>query len=317
MVRVRAFAPASIGNFAAGFDLLGAALAPLGGQLLGDILELESATETHLALRGSGAAALAHETRPNLVLRSFDLYREALRERGLACGPFAFTLEKRLPVNSGLGSSGSSIAATLTALQAACGNPLRPSEVLSLAGQAEGLYGGGAHLDNVAPSLFGGLRLVVHGPAGPESRELPWVDELRLVVVHPHCDVPTALARAALPTQVSLPNAVDFAGNLAGLVHALHTRDVRLLASCLRDPLAEAARAHLVPGFRNAQVAALEEGALGCSLSGSGPSLFAVADSEGQAARVAFALQQAIEEAGLSCQGWICQLDRRGARLLE
>ena len=127
---------------------------------LGDIVELTPAREPSFQLRGPWAKALAGETRPNLVQRVVQLYLETLEDRGLAFGPFAMTLEKRLPINSGLGSSGSSIAAALTALQAACGNPLRSEEVLALAGAAEGIYGGGAHFDNVAPSLLGGLRLV-------------------------------------------------------------------------------------------------------------------------------------------------------------
>lgn len=316
MNRVRAFAPASIGNFAAGFDLLGAALAPLNGDALGDIVELIPAREPSFQLRGPWAKALAGETRPNLVQRVVQLYLETLEDRGLAFGPFAMTLEKRLPINSGLGSSGSSIAAALTALQAACGNPLRFEEVLALAGAAEGLYGGGPHFDNVAPSLLGGLRLVTQGPSGFESREMPWIESLRLVVVHPEFEVATAAARAALPGEVPLETAVDFAGNLASLLHALHTGDLRLLAASLRDPVAEAHRAELVPGFREAQAAALEEGALGCTFSGSGPSVFAVTATDSDAAVVAFAVQRAFEDAGLRCQGWICGLDRRGARLV-
>lgn len=317
MNRVRAFAPASIGNFAAGFDLLGAALAPLDGSLLGDVVELRPAPEPSFELNGPWAGALSGETRPNLVQRVVERYAAVLAERGLPCGPFAVRLEKRLPIASGLGSSASSIAATLAALQAACGHPLRAPELLALAGEAEGFYGGGPHLDNVAPALFGGLRLVVKCSQGIDSRALPWPESLRLVVVHPDLRVPTAQARACLPRELSLASAVDFAGNLAALVQALNTGDLRLLAASLRDPVAEAHRAPLVPGFREAQAAALEEGALGCSLSGSGPSVFVVAASDHEAAGVAYALQRAFEEAGLGCRGWICALDARGARLLE
>lgn len=317
MNRVRAFAPASIGNFAAGFDLLGAALAPMNGAELGDVVELVPAAEASFQLRGPWAKALAGERRPNLVQRVVELYTASLEDRGLACGPFSVTLEKRLPVNSGLGSSGSSIAAALTALQEACGKPLRTEEILALAGAAEGLYGGGPHFDNVAPSLLGGLRLVTQGPSGFESRELPWIDALRLVVVHPEFEVATAAARAALPPEIPLETAVDFAGNLASLVQALHTGNLRQLAASLRDPIAEPHRADMVPGFREAQAAALDEGALGCSLSGSGPSVFAVTATDSEAAVVAFAVQRAFEEAGLRCQGWICGLDRRGARLVD
>ena len=308
----RFFAPASIGNVAAGFDLLGAALAPLDGTLLGDIVRVDPAAEDRFHLEGPFARDLAEEARPNLVLRAL----EGFRQRAGACGPWAITLEKRLPVNSGLGSSASSVVAALAAFQDACGGPLDGMELLEVAGRTEGFYSGAAHLDNVAPSMLGGLRMVVPGREGrPSARELPWPGDLLFVVVHPECQLPTAVSRAALPAAVPLAGAVDFAGNLAAFVHALHTGDRALLARSLRDPLAEPHRAPLVPGFSQARAAAFQAGALGFSLSGSGPSVFAVVE-EGKASMAAEAMRSAFHEEGLPSQSWICGLDTRGARLL-
>ena len=315
--QVRAYAPASIGNFAAGFDLLGAALAPLDWTLLGDIVSLESAPEDAFQVKGPFAASLSGASRRNLVLVACDLYRARLTAMGLACGPFSITLDKRLPVNSGLGSSASSIVAALVGLQALCASPLADSELLDLAAQAEGIYSGAGHFDNVAPSLLGGLQLCVPGPAGrPWVTRLPWPEELLLVVVHPGFDLSTALSRAALPGQWHLETAVEYAGNLAGFVQALHTRDWDLLARCLRDPLAESYRAPLVPGFLQAQAGALAQGALGCSLSGSGPAMFAVAPSREVATAVGQAITGAFTAAGMPSASWICALDFQGARIL-
>jgi homoserine kinase len=312
-----AYAPASIGNLAAGFDLLGAALAPLDGSLLGDLVQVAFAAESSFKLTGPFAAALADETRPNLALRARDLFVAAVRATGDAVGPFAITLEKRLPVASGLGSSASSIVATLVALQALCGDPLGGSDLLELAGKAEGITSGGMHLDNVAPSLLGGLQLLVPGRNGqPATRRLPWPTDLLLVVVHPAFKLSTAKSRGALPERPGWPETVAFAGNLASLVEALHSQDRGLLARCLRDPIVEVHRAPLVPGFRAAQAAAMGLGALGCSLSGSGPSVFAVAEDEGQAAAIDAAVRQAFLEAGLESQGWVCALDPEGARVI-
>ena len=314
---LRAFAPASIGNFAAGFDLLGAALAPLDGSLLGDIVQVETAAEDTFRLTGPYAHQLHGETRRNLVLATCDLFRQALAARELPCGPFALTLEKRLPLNSGMGSSASSIVATLTGLQAICGEPLAASELLDLAGQAESLYSGGAHWDNVAPALRGGLQLLVPGEPGRcAARSLPWPAEGVLVVVHPDFALATARSRAVLPEAWPMAAALGFAGNLAAFIHALHTGDRRLLKLSLRDPLAEPYRAELVPGFRAAQSGALAAGALGCTLSGSGPSIFAVAWSEPEAERVAAAITGAFQDAGLDSRSWNCGLDPRGARIL-
>ena len=313
-----AYAPASIGNVAAGFDLLGAALAPLDGSLLGDLVQVAHATEPTFRLVGPFAAALGDEARPNLALRARDLFVEAVRAGGGEAGPFVITLDKRLPVASGLGSSASSIVATLVGLQALCGDPLSVSELLALAGKAEGLTSGGMHLDNVAPSLLGGLQMMVPGRNGhPASRRLPWPSDLLLVVVHPEFWLATAESRRVLPERPGWPEAVDFAGNLASLVHALHGEDRGLLARCLRDPIVEVHRAPLVPGFRAAQAAAMDLGALGCSLSGSGPSVFAVAEDEAQASAISVALRAAFREAGLESQGWVCALDPEGARVIS
>jgi homoserine kinase len=313
-----AYAPASIGNVAAGFDLLGAALAPLDGSLLGDLVQVELAEASSFRMTGPFAPALADDTRPNLAQRARDLFVEAVRAGGEEVGPFAITLEKRLPVASGLGSSASSIVATLVALQALCGDPLSGSDLLELAGKAEGITSGGMHLDNVAPSLLGGLQLMVPGRDGqPATRRLPWPSDLLLVVVHPAFRLSTAKSRGVLPERPGWHETVDFAGNLASLVHALHSQDRGLLARCLRDPIVEAHRAPLVPGFRAAQAAALKLGALGCSLSGSGPSVFAVAEDEGQAAAVSEAIREAFTQAGLGSRGWVCALDPEGARVIS
>lgn len=314
---LRIYAPASIGNVAAGFDLLGAALAPLDGSLLGDILRIEPAAEDGFRLEGPFASRLPGDPRSNLVCCAWELFKARARAQGLALpGAWTLTLEKRLPVSSGLGSSASSVVAALRALQAVCGSPFDGMELLEMAGLAEGSRSGAAHLDNVAPSLLGGLRLVVPGRDGhPSARELPWPRDLVFAVVHPECELATAQSRALLPPAVALGAAVEFAGNLAAFVHALHTGDRGLLARCLRDPLAEPHRAPSIPGFAAAKAGALAAGALGCSLSGSGPSVFAVTE-ESRAGAVAAAMAAGFLEAGLASQTWLCGLDTRGARIL-
>lgn len=314
---IRAYAPASIGNFAAGFDSLGAALAPLDGSLLGDVLEIREAEAPTLEVAGPFAGQLAG-VKDNLVLRAFGLFKAAVEQEGGTCPDFAFRLEKNLPVNSGLGSSASSIVAALVALQDALDEPLGWPEVLELAGRAEGVFSGGAHLDNVAPSLGGGLQLVVPGRREGQAlatRALPWFDDLVVAVVHPDHELPTARSRAALPPSVPLADTVAWGRNLAALVHALHARDRGLFTATLRDTLAEPHRAGLVPGFVEAKAAALAAGAWGCSLSGSGPSVFAVVDDR-HAEAVLAALQQGFHGAGLRTRGWLCGLDTRGARVL-
>ena len=314
---LRAYAPAGIGNFAAGFDLMGAALAPLDGSLWGDVVAAEIAGAPALDVSGPHAADMPADPWQNLVLRTFALVREALRQKGVDAPPIAFHLEKNLPRCSGLGSSASSVAATLTACQAVLGEPFSTAELYELAGQGEALVSGSPHLDNVVPALAGGLRLLVPGAGGaPEARLLPWPGDLLLVVVSPAWELSTAESRKVLPRCFNLAATLAFAQNLAGFVHALESGERALLGRCLRDLLAEPYRAPLVPGFRAAQAAALDAGALGCTFSGAGPALFAVAESPEHGGGVADALQGALREAGLESEVHLCGLDLQGARIL-
>ncbi|MFL6194852.1 MAG: homoserine kinase [Thermoanaerobaculia bacterium] len=318
MKTIRAYAPASIGNFAAGFDLMGAAVAPLDGSLWGDVVEAEAAASPSLTVSGPYASVLPADPWQNLVMRTFALFREELQRRGHACPDIAFRLEKNLPRCSGLGSSASSVAAALVACQALAGEPLTPEEVWVLAGRAEALVSGSPHLDNVVPCLAGGLQLLVPSANEiPAARTLPWPEDLALVMLSPDFELSTEHSRQALPRSFPLAEALAFAGNLAGFLHALDTGDRALLRRCLRDPLAEPYRAGLVPGFRAAQSAALEAGAWGCTLSGSGPAVWAVAESPAHGREVGDALRGGLLGAGLESTVRLCRLDREGARVLS
>ncbi|MEA2559802.1 MAG: homoserine kinase [Acidobacteriota bacterium] len=299
---MKAYAAAGVGNFAAGFDVLGASLAPVDGSLWGDIVEVEAADAPRFAVAGPYADRLPSNPNGNLVVRTRDLFEKALRA---PLPPLALTLHKGLPVCSGLGSSAASVAATVAALNAWCGEPLDQGALLEVAGKAEGFASGSVHLDNVAPALLGGLILITSSGL---PRGLPFPADLRIVVASPALSLATREARRVLPREVPLTLAVAHAENLAGFVHALHTDDRVLLKATLRDLLAEPWRADLVPGFREAQAGALEAGALGCSLSGSGPAVFAVSSEED-----APAVAAAMEGFGVVR---ICRLDLRGARIL-
>lgn len=312
----RVYAPATIGNVAAGFDVLGAALSPLDGELWGDVVAAEVDPEGNgltLTVEGPFAAQLPRDPLENLVTTSYQLFCQALVHSEQPHPALAVTLTKNLPTASGLGSSASSIVAALIAFNAVAGSPLENDALLRLAARAEGRSCGAAHFDNVTPAFEGGLRLIL--PSGA-SRPLPFPADLAFVLVHPHFELPTAVSRAALPASVPLAETVTFGQNLATLIHALYAQDRELLRAALHDPLAEPRRAALVPGFRAAQRAALEAGALGASLSGSGPSLFAVAEEE-DALDVAAAMVSAFGTAGLASQARLCTLDHRGARRLR
>jgi homoserine kinase len=280
-----------------------AQVAPIDGELWGDVVEVEAAATSSFEVTGEHAGGLPADPGDNLVVRARALYDGALRARGTRLPELKVTLHKGLPLASGLGSSSASIVAALVAFDAVMDRALGDARLLGLAGEAEALFSGAAHLDNVAPALLGGLRLV---PVRGTPRPVPWPEDLMFVVAHPALSLSTAASRAALPAALPLHDAVGFAQNLAAFLSALYTGDRALLRETLRDPLAEPHRAGLVPGFRAAQSRALAAGALGCSLSGSGPSVFAAAPLP-DARAVAQALIDGFGEAGVRAQVRVCR----------
>jgi homoserine kinase len=328
--RVKAYGPACLGNVAAGFDVLGAALAPESGEAWGDLVEMvvldegggsggsggrgergAAGVRVHLVCGGAYAHQLPADPADNLAVKACAA---VARRLGRPLPPLALRLDKGLPVGSGLGSSSATVVAVVRALERLLGQPFGEVELLAAAGEAEAHASGAAHLDNVAAALFGGLRLV---DPGGRTHRLPFPEELRFVLAVPELTLATRAARAALPAAVSLGLAVAHAQNLASLVHALHAGEPELLRACLRDLLAEPHRAGLVPGFREVQAAALRAGAWGCSLSGAGPATFAVAASAAAAPPIGEAMRRAWAGAGIGSTVRVCCLDRRGARVLE
>lgn len=305
---MRAYAPASVGNWIAGFDVLGVALAPVDGSLWGDVVSVAPGTG-RLHLAGPHAGRLPPDPADNLVLRSAAMYAEEIG----ASLDVDLTLHKNLPLCSGLGSSAASVVAALVAMNGWHGGALPPAAMLRLAGRAEGLTSGSAHLDNVGPSLRGGLQLCINGE---DCRTLPWPEGWQLAVVHSDIPVPTAEARAALPQAVPLKQAVAYWQNLAALVHALHARDKALIGACLHDPIVEPARQRFVPGFAAAKAGALAAGAVGCSLSGSGPSMVAVVGDGADGPAILAALAAPFEAQGIAVTAKLCNIDTAGARLL-
>ena len=334
--RVTAYGPACVGNVAAGFDVLGAALAPAGGGLWGDVVEIaevgagageggreggevekfaegEEGASIRLVCAGPFAHQLPADPRQNVAVKACEAVARRLKPPLEPLPALEIRLWKGLPVGSGLGSSSATVVAVVRALDALLGRVLAESELLAAAGEAEAHASGAVHLDNVAAALLGGLCLV--DPAGRAWR-LPFPEELCFVVAVPALTLTTREARAALPAAVPLGVAVEHAQNLGALVHALYAGDRHLLRGCLRDLLAEPYRAGLVPGFREVQSAARRSGAWGCSLSGAGPAVFAVAET-GAAAVVGEAMREAWAGAGVESRIEICTLDGQGARVVS
>src|SRR5215510_10008787 len=280
-----AFAPATVSNVACGFDVLGFALHEPGDEVtahwidvgvrIDDIAGDEGRLPRDGAKNTAGVAAAA-------LLRSIG------ERRGVA-----LRIRKGLPLASGLGGSAASAVAAVVAVDALAGaqSPLETLLTCAFEGERDGA--GSAHADNIAPALYGGF-VLVRQATPPDIVRLPVPDGLTAVVVHPHLEIETAKARALLGDRVPLADAIRQWANLGAFVDALHRGDFALIARSLEDTIAEPRRAPLVPGLAAIKSAAVGAGALGCSLSGSGPSLFALCQDAAIARRVAAAMTDAV-----------------------
>ena len=307
------YAPASSGNVSVGFDALGLALAPVDGHLLGDCVSI-TAGDPHdwmLCIDGPFAHALPPDQEQNIVITSCRRFEQATRDRGIVIRPLNITLDKRLPVGSGLGSSASSIVATLVALNHYFGRPLDRPALLDLMAEMEGSISGEVHLDNIAPCLLGGLRLCMPGSARQYS--LPWPGHWQSVVAWPGTRLETRPAREVLPNEYKRKTVVTHGAQFALFVHQLHQGDARAAANCLVDLLAEPYRKSLLPGFETARAELARMGVLATGISGSGPTVFCITDNSRVAESAADWLRQNYlqNESGFV---HICRADLAGAR---
>ncbi|MDZ4730108.1 MAG: homoserine kinase [Xanthomonadales bacterium] len=319
---LRVYAPASVGNVSVGFDALGLALAPIDGTLLGDIVELRPASsesgelqDWQLSCVGPFAHKLPTDPEQNIVLKCCRMFQQEMQQRGLAVQLAHVTLEKNLPIGSGLGSSATSVVATLEALNRwhgnSQGNPFSSREIFHLMAVAEGGISGEVHLDNIAPCLYGGLRLCP--PASKAEYALPWPVRWQTVVCWPGTELVTREARAVLPEQLPRKLVVDHGAQFAQFVYALYTGKTRLAAASMQDLIAEPHRRKLLPGFDEARAALQELGVLAVGISGSGPTVFAIADDLLVAEAAAQWLDQHYRQ---NDQGFVhvCRADLGGTR---
>ena len=311
--RVRVFAPATLSNLGPGFDVLGLAVERPGDYVAAEwsdtsgvnIVEVcgdDGLLPTDPTGNVVGIAAAA-------VLRAYDARATVRRPPGVR-----LWLDKRMPLASGLGSSAASSVGGALAVAELLGGAFDRDELIMCALEGERAVSGSVHADNVAPCVAGGITLI-RSYSPMELLSLPVPDGLRIAVVHPHTAMVTAEARRLVAERsFKITQAVANLGQLGALVTALHRSDLELFGRSISDALVEPLRAPLVPGFSAVKQVALEAGALGCSLSGSGPSVFAFARSDEQAEDLADRMATRFRDAaGLESDSYVGKVNMRGA----
>lgn len=302
-------APASLSNLGPGFDALGLAV-----EGLGDTVEVwrDASPGVRMVPNDSGAPWSPPDDRNNTAVVAAEAVLKLL---GVKSG-LRLRIRKGLTPGSGLGSSAASAVAGAWAANVACGTPLTKAELVDAVLEGEAVASGARHGDNVLPSLFGGAVLV--SPTDPARyRRLTLGAALHIALLVPQVEVLTRTARAMLPQQVGLRDAVSNAAELAFLLSALAAGDIEEAGRCImQDRLVEPIRATLVPCYAAVRQAALEAGAFGCALSGSGPTLFALCDSHAGAEEVARAMRQASENQGIAAKAHAVEACSQGAATL-
>jgi homoserine kinase len=302
-----AFAPASVGNVGVGFDILGFSLDVLGDRVTAIAGGEAGVTIASIAgVTGELPRVAAENTAGRAV--------QALVEAAQPSFGIALEIEKGIPLGSGLGGSAASAVAAVVAANALLERPFSKTELLKFAMQGEAVASGSLHVDNVAPSLFGGLVLTV-GIDEPYPKQIPVPPAVRAVVVHPRMFLATKQARAILRPDVSMSDFVWQSANLAGFIAGCYADDLDLIRASFEDVVIEPQRQALIPGFQKARAAAMGQGALGCSISGAGPTTFAWTTIE-RANSTLQAMTDAFAARDVETDGWIVEISERGARLV-
>lgn len=306
---VKAYAPASIGNVSCGFDILGIAV-----DKPGDEVELTLTSNAYVSIKkivgdGGRLPLEADQNTASVAVQSF--LKSIDSKQGVD-----IVLYKNLPLGSGMGSSAASAVAALVAINHLMNSPYSKKELLTFALDAEMVACGAAHADNAAPCLLGGCVLVRdYHPL--DIIEIPTPNSLYCTLVHPHLEVKTADSRRILRKMIPISDAVTQWGNVAGLVAGLMLSDYPLIGRSLKDVVAEPVRSVLIPGFDDVKKKAVEVGALGCGISGSGPTLFALSTTEAIATAVGAEMKNTFLKHGLESDVFVSKVNKEGARIIE
>jgi homoserine kinase len=302
-----AFAPASVGNVAIGFDILGFSVDALGDRVT---VHRRAAPGVSIrAVRGI-AGELPTEPEKNTAGRALLAMHEALKP-GFG---FEMEIDKGIPLGSGLGGSAASAVGAVVAANALLDKPCSKLDLLKFAMQGEAVASGSLHVDNISPSLFGGLVLTV-GIDHPRVKRIPVPLDVRAVILHPHMFLSTKQARAILRKTVEMSDFVWQTANLAGFISGCYTDDLEMIRASFEDVVIEPQRQALIPGFPDVRRASMEAGALGCSISGAGPTMFAWAVAE-RATAVMQAMSAEFAKRSIEVDKWIVEINSAGARVV-
>ena len=306
MNEIKIFSPATVANVACGYDVLGFCLDAVGDEMLirkvdkkgiriTKIEGFELPFKTELNVAGVSALAMYEKLQPD-------------------CG-FEIEIYKNIKPGSGIGSSAASAVGSVFGMNALLGSPYNKTELTQFAMKGEALASKCEHADNLAPALFGGFTLV-KSLSPLEILEIPSPDNLYATIIHPQIEIKTADSRAILPKEVKLQEAIVQWANFGSLIHSLHTNNYQLMKRSLHDAIIEPHRSKLIPFYKEVKQAALNAGALGTNISGSGPSIFSLCKGVETATLVSDFIKKVYLNTGIKFDIHISKINIEGIKVL-
>jgi homoserine kinase len=308
-MEIRVFAPASVANIGVGYDILGFALQSPGDEVVARFSDGKGMRIGQI----TGTDRLPYYPEKNTATFSAQSLLNFLGKSDVG---IELDIHKKMPFGSGLGSSAASAVAGVFAVNTLLGNPLTKKELLHFAVLGEQLADGSYHADNVAPSLLGGI-ILIRDNATLDITSLPIPDDLVATVIYPEVEVLTRDSRNILKPEISLQRCIAQTGNLASFIAGLYQSDYELIGRSLTDHIIEPQRAVLIPHFYEVKNMALIKGALGCSISGAGPSVFALFRGFTEAEKGGKAMKDIFIQHGISATSYICKINSEGAIVLS
>lgn len=306
MDQIEVFCPGSVANISCGFDVLGFCLEPVG-----DLMKVTKTDKPGITIGSIKGQDLPKDPLKNVA----SVAAMALLEAHPSSFGFQIDIDKRIKPGSGIGSSAASAAGAVFAINELLGNPYSRNELVQFAMAGEALASGAAHADNLAPVLLGGFTLV-RSNQSLDIIKLPSPPDLAATVIHPKIELKTIHSRAILKNTVPLDKAIQQWGNLGAFVSALYTNDYNLLSRSMKDKVIEPYRAMLIPKFHEVKAAALQAGALGSGISGSGPSIYALSKDMYTAKQVSEAMKKQFDDLELEYEVHLSKINNEGIKIV-
>lgn len=304
---IRIFSPATVANVACGFDVLGFCLDNQGDEMV-----IRKTPDKGIKITKIEGFDLPYEIEENVAGVSALAMYNALQPD---CG-FEIEIYKNIKPGSGIGSSAASAAGSVFGMNELLDRPFNKTELTKFAMKGEALASKSEHADNLAPAIFGGFTLV-KSVSPLEILEIPTPHDLYATIVHPHIEIKTSEARAILPKQIQLSDAITQWANVGSLIHGLHLSDYELIKRSLQDIIVEPYRKQLIPFFDEVKNEALKAGALGCAISGSGPSIFTLNKGLETANNVKDAMNLIYSKSDLDFEIHVSKINTQGIKTMN